>query len=179
MNQTAVGMRVQFKQPRIAFRSRRGVAELLSTLMAVPVFAIFISLLLYFGNALYARAAIEDAAIAGSRFAVTSLSGDQGCEQARDVIAQVLKGYGADRKAVSWLVAPLDHNYKRARTRDDKIQIEMSYEVDQRDVPIFGELLGNYTAQTNYVLIVDRNTNRYWNGWKPCYAQRKKIVQPN
>jgi Flp pilus assembly protein TadG len=74
-------------------RSRRGVAEALSTLVALPVFLIFAGFLLYFGRLLYIKAAVEDAAAAGARWATTSLTGAQGFTQAREAMQLVFNGY--------------------------------------------------------------------------------------
>ena len=66
-----------------------------------------IGFMAYFGRALYARAAIEDAAAIGARWAATSLTGKKGCEQARAAMALSLQGYYLDPSGASLSVQPL------------------------------------------------------------------------
>ena len=91
----------------IHLKSRRGVAEVLSTVLAIPIFLILIGTLMYFGRALYAKAAVEEAASGGARWAATSLSGQQGCAQVREAIATTLRGYYLDPSGASVQVQPV------------------------------------------------------------------------
>lgn len=147
----------------ISIRSRSGVAEVLSTILAIPIFLILIGTLMYFGRALYAKAAIEEAASGGARWAATSLSGVQGCAQVREVIATTLRGYYLDPAGASVQVQPLT-----TWGRGTQALIRVSYRVSQRSVPILGPLLGDMPVRTEYRVTIDPYLNRYSNGWLVC-----------
>jgi hypothetical protein len=142
-------------------RSRRGVAETLATLVALPVFLVFVGFLLYFGRLLYIKATVEDAAAAGARWATTSLSGAQGCAQARQAMQLVFNGYYANPNGFDYSVQPLTSWGRRAVAR-----ITVQYRLRQTDVPIFGMLLGNRVVSTQYDVPIDTFNNRY--AWTSC-----------
>lgn len=144
-------------------KSRRGAAELMTTILAIPLMTIMIGLLLYFGRALYAKAALEDAAAAGARFAVTSLSGEKGCRQAREALLLTLQGYHLNVADAQFTIAPT-----AAWGRAARVRVVASYTVNQQIVPIFGLFMGNTTLRTMYEVRVDAFNNRYSNGWRPC-----------
>lgn len=144
-------------------RSRRGFSEAMSTILSLPLLVVLVGMLVYFGRALYAQAAIEDAASSGARFAATSLSGSQGCLQAREVIFQVLQGHYLEPSGASISVRPI------ARWgRGTEARLDVSYVVEQSRVPVFGELLGPTAVSTRYDVVIDPFMNRYANGYQPC-----------
>jgi hypothetical protein len=147
-------------------RSRRGVAEALATLVALPVFLIFAGFLLYFGRLLYIKAAVEDAAAAGARWATTSLSGALGCAQAREAMQLVFNGYYANGYYAN--LAGFDYNVQplTAWGRRGVARITVQYRLRQTDVPIFGALLGNRIVSTQYDVPIDTFNNRY--AWTSC-----------
>lgn len=149
--------------PVLNLRSRRGMSGLLSTLLFIPLMLLMIGMTLYFGRALYAKAAIEDAASAGARFAATSLSGSQGCAQARAAVFDVLAGHYLDPAGASLSVRPVT-----VWGRGTQAQIDVTYTVGQARVPIFGALLGNTQVRTRYRVVIDTFNNRYANGYLPC-----------
>ena len=51
---------------------------------------LIIGMLMYFGRVQYVRAALEAAGASGARFAATSLSGEKGCQQAREAMVWAL-----------------------------------------------------------------------------------------
>jgi hypothetical protein len=145
----------------IRLRSRRGIEELVSTFLAIPLFLLVIGLVLYFGRALYVKAAVEDTAATGARWAATSLSGQQGCGQARQALGLVLQGYYLDPAGARITVRPV-----AAWGRGMRAHVEVSYVVSQRGVPILGPLLGDTTVSGSYVVPIDAFNNRY--GWERC-----------
>jgi len=151
------------KLTRISLRSRRGVSEMLWTVMAIPFFAIVFSFIAYFGRALYAKAAIEDAAATGARFAVTSLSGQKGCQQAQAAMLEVLKGHYLDPAGASLSVVP-----KAGWGRNASVIVKVSYTVRQPTALFFSKSLGDSRISTFYEVVVDGYNNRYSNGWQPC-----------
>lgn len=151
------------QQSKIDLRSRRGLAELLSTLVALPVLLLAIAFMLYFGRALYVKAAIEDAAAVGARWAATSLGGQQGCQQAREAMAKVLQGYYIDPAGTTVSVRPVT-----LWGRGTRAVVDVRYNVSQRQVPILGPILGDLTVKTQYSVPIDTFNNRYDYGWLPC-----------
>ena len=147
--------------PVLQARSRLGVASSFATVMAVPVFIVFVGFIVYFGRLLYVRAAAEDAAATGSRWAVTSLSGLQGCSQAREVMQKVFDGYNIDPAGWRFSVASTTQ-WGRGRMAE----VVVSYGLNQAGVPIFGALLGNPSVTTRYVVPIDAWNNRYV--WSNC-----------
>ena len=147
----------------IHLKSRRGVAEVLSTVLAIPIFLILIGTLMYFGRALYAKAAVEEAASGGARWAATSLSGQQGCAQVREAIVTTLRGYYLDPSGASVQVQPVT-----TWGRGTQALIRVTYRVGQRSVPILGPLLGDTPVRTEYRVTIDPYLNRYSNGWRAC-----------
>ncbi|MCL5998678.1 MAG: pilus assembly protein [Chloroflexi bacterium] len=154
---------IQIQKPKIDLRSRRGLAELLSTLVALPLLLLVIAFILYFGRALYAKAAIEDAAAVGARWAGTSLGGQQGCRQARESMAKVFQGYYIDPAGATVSVRPVT-----LWGRGTRALVDVRYNVSQRRVPILGPLLGDVTVKTQYSVPIDTFNNRYDYGWLPC-----------
>lgn len=147
----------------VNLRSRRGFSEALSTILSIPVLVVIVGMMIYFGRALYAKAAIEDAAAAGARFATTSLSGQKGCAQAQAAVMQVLQGHYLDPSGVAISIRPA-----AAWGRGAQALVDVSYQVGQNRVPIFGALLGPTHVQTRYVVRIDAFNNRYENGYLPC-----------
>ncbi len=147
----------------VNLRSRRGVGAVLSTLLAIPFVAIVIGFMAYFGRALYAKAAIEDAAAVGARFAVTSLSGKKGCDQARQAMLKVLEGYRIDPAGAQMLVRPIT-----AWGRGARAEVRVSYRVAQLPGLYFSKSLGDPLISARYEVVVDRYNNRWSNGWQPC-----------
>ena len=148
----------------INLRSRRGIAEVLSTILAIPFFAILIGFMAYFGRALYAKAAIEDAAATGARWAVTSLSGRKGCAQAKEAMQLALKGYALDASGAALSVKPVFGGWGRGT----QAEVRVTYKLSQSSVLFFGRLLGDSTITTRYSVVVDRYNNRFANGWQAC-----------
>ena len=148
---------------RLNLRSRTGLSGLLSTLLFIPLLVLMSGMLMYFGRALYAKAAIEDAAAAGARFAATSLSGEQGCAQAREAVFSVLAGHYMDPGAASISVRPVT-----TWGRGTQARVEVGYSVGQARVPIFGALLGDTQVRTRYWVVIDAFNNRYANGYQSC-----------
>ena len=148
----------------INLRSRRGIAEVLSTILAIPFFAILIGFMAYFGRALYAKAAIEDAAATGARWAVTSLSGRKGCTQAKEAMQLALKGYALDVNGAALSVKPISGGWGRGT----QAEVRVTYKLSQSNVLFFGRLLGDSTITTQYRVVVDRYNNRFANGWQAC-----------
>lgn len=147
----------------IDLRSRRGLSEALSTILSIPVLLVIVGMMIYFGRALYAKAAIEDAAAAGARFAATSLSGQQGCAQAQAAVVQALQGHYLDPGGAAVSIRP-----SAAWGRGAQALVEVSYRVGQSRVPIFDALLGPTHVHTRYVVRIDAYNNRYANGFLPC-----------
>lgn len=147
----------------VDLRSRRGLSEALSTILSIPVLLVIVGMMIYFGRALYAKAAIEDAAAAGARFAATSLSGQQGCAQAQAAVVQTLQGHYLDPGGAAVSIRP-----NAAWGRGAQALVEVSYQVGQSRVPIFGALLGPTHVRTRYVVRIDAYNNRYDNGYLPC-----------
>lgn len=131
--------------------------------MAIPFFAIVFCFIAYFGRALYAKAAIEDAAATGARFAVTSLSGRKGCQQAQEAMIDVLKGHYLDASGASISVIP-----KAGWGRNASVVVRVSYTVKQPTALFFSRALGDSKLTTSYEVVVDRYNNRYSNGWQAC-----------
>lgn len=148
---------------RITFQSRRGLSEMFTLVLALPFFLALIGLLLYFGRALYVKAAIEDAAATGARFATTSLSGRKGCTQALEAMQMVLAGHAIDPSA-----AQIDIRLLQVWGRGTRAEITVAYSVDQSWVPIFGPLLGNPNIHTRYEVVIDPYLSRFSNGWMTC-----------
>jgi Flp pilus assembly protein TadG len=144
-------------------RSRHGFSEALSTILSIPVLLVIVGMMIYFGRALYAKAAIEEAAAAGARFAATSLSGQQGCAQAQAAVIQALRGYYLDPNGAAVSIRP-----RTVWGRGAQALVDVSYHVGQSRVPIFGALLGPTHVQTGYVVRIDAYNNRYANGYLPC-----------
>jgi Flp pilus assembly protein TadG len=151
------------QQSSIDLRSRRGIAELLSTFVALPVLLLAIGVILFFGRAMYAQAAIEDAASVGARWAATSLSGQKGCQQAREAMNRVLQGYYVDPGGAQITVRPVSLWGRGTRAR-----VQVQYTVGQGRVPILGALLGDTTVRTQYDVPIDTFINRYSYGWMSC-----------
>lgn len=147
----------------VDLQSRRGFSEALSTILSLPVLLVIVGMMIYFGRALYAKAAIEDAAAAGARFAATSLSGQQGCSQAQAAVVQTLQGHYLDPAGAAVSIRP-----NAAWGRGAQALVEVSYQVGQSRVPIFGALLGPTHVHTRYVVRIDAYNNRYANGYLPC-----------
>ena len=150
---------------KLNLRSRRGVAEVATTIFAIPVIAMVIGFMAYFGRALYARAAIEDAAATGARWAVTSLTGKKGCEQAHAAMALTLQGYYLDPNGAHLSVQPLG-----AWGRGEQVEVRVAYRVNQSKVLFFSRMLGDTMVQTRYVVRIDRYVNHYQ--WQPCVASK-------
>lgn len=144
----------------INLRSRRGIAEVLSTILAIPFFAILIGFMAYFGRALYSKAAIEDAAATGARWAVTSLSGRKGCAQAREAMLLALSGYALDPVGAKLSVKPIVGGWGRGT----QAEVSVAYKLSQSNVLFFGRLLGDSNITTRYRVVVDRYNNRFANG---------------
>lgn len=142
-------------------RSRAGIAEPLATIVCFPLLLIIVTFMLYYGRALYAKAAVEDAATVGARWAATSLSGAQGCRQAREAMQIVFDGYHVDPSAFTYSVRPV-----AVWGRGLSARVTVGYRVDQTPVPIFGPLLGSVRVQTSYDVPIDAFNNRY--AWSAC-----------
>lgn len=145
----------------VQLRSRRGVADALATMVCFPVLLVVVGFMLYYGRALYVRAAVEDAATVGARFAVTSLSGAQGCRQAREAMQLVFDGYYVNPSDFGFSVQPTT-----AWGRGRAARVTVSYRLDQSPVPLFGALLGNLTLKASYDVPIDPFNNRY--EWTSC-----------
>jgi Flp pilus assembly protein TadG len=147
----------------IDLRSRNGFSEALSTIVSIPVLLVIVGMMIYFGRALYVKAAIEEAAAAGARFAATSLSGEQGCAQAQAAVNQTLQGFYLDPSSAAVSIRP-----SMAWGRGAQALVDVSYRVGQGRVPIFGALLGATDVRTHYVVRIDTFNNRYASGYLPC-----------
>ena len=147
------------RSPELA--SDHGFIEMIETVLAIPVLLIIVATIWYFGRAWYVRAAVEDAAGVGARWAATSLSGAQGCRQAREAMQRTLAGYSLNAGAAHLSVAP-----QAVWGRGQRAVVSVTYIVAQGQVPLIGRALGDKTINTTLVVPIDRYTNRY--GWEPC-----------
>lgn len=145
----------------LLLRNRRGIVEPLATLFAVPMFMAAICFTLYFGRALYAAAALEDAAAAGARWVSTSLSGTRGCQQTQQAMRLVIAGYYLDPAGFRFSVRPVA-TWGRGTMAD----VNVSYQLRQSNVPLFGPLLGDVPLQSHYRVPIDAFNNRY--EWTSC-----------
>lgn len=145
----------------LRLRSRRGIVEPMAMIVCFPVLLIVVAFMLYYGRALYAKAAVEDAATVGARWAVTSLSGAQGCRQAREAMQVVFDGYYVDAGGFSHGVSPVV-----VWGRGLNARVSVRYRVNQAPVPIFGALPGNLQVSTSYDVPIDKFNNRY--EWATC-----------
>lgn len=148
---------------RLSLRGRRGIGELVSTFVAIPLLVFFIGLIVYAGRALYLRAALEDAAAAGARWAATSLSGAQGCRQAREAVQRALEGYYINPAPARISIQPVALWGRGSRAR-----VSVEYDLDQSVAPVFGRLLGNMTQRVQYFAPLDSWNARHSYGWQPC-----------
>lgn len=144
-------------------RSRRGVHELVSTMIGLPLIIVFIGIIVYFGRGLYLRAALEDTAAVGARWAATSLSGAQGCRQAREAMQRTLEGYYINPAPARMRVTPVSRWGRGARAR-----VSVEYPLNQRIVPVFGPLLGDLNVRVEYLTPIDTLNARHDYGWLPC-----------
>ena len=151
----------RFKQIRL--RARHGEGAVLASVLALPLFAVLIAFMAYFGRALYARVAVEDAAAVGARFAATSLSGRKGCEQSRQAMRLALSGYWLDPAGASFVVRPLN-----GWDRGTHAEVIVSYQVGALPGFFFTPSLGNSLVRARYEVLIDRYNNRYSNGWQAC-----------
>lgn len=143
--------------------SRAGLGEVLTTLIAIPFFAVIIGFLAYFGRALYVQGAMEEAAAVGARFAVTSLSGQKGCAQAADAMIRVLQGYQLDPGNATIAIWP-----RAAWGRGERAEVQVAYRVPQSGGLYFTRMLGEPIVRARYEVRIDRYNNRFSNGWLPC-----------
>jgi Flp pilus assembly protein TadG len=151
------------KVHRVSLASRKGLGEIVTTLIAIPFFAVVIGFLAYFGRALVVRGALEEAAAAGARFAVTSLSGQKGCAQAKDAMFRVLQGYQLDPSAAQIAIQPIT-----VWGRGERAAVHVAYRVPQSHGLFFMQMLGEPTVRAYYEVVIDRYNNRFSNGWLPC-----------
>jgi Flp pilus assembly protein TadG len=122
-----------------------------------------IAMMLYFGRALYAKAAVEDTASVGARWAATSLSGEQGCRQSRQALTTVLQGYYLNPAGAHVTVRPVG-----AWGRGARAEVLVTYNVSQRGVPILGPLLGDSIVRSHYLVPIDAFNSRYDDAWRAC-----------
>ena len=146
-------------------RSHHGVTSLIDVVFAFPTMMTVIFTVLYFGRAWYVRAMVEDVAASGTRWAATSLSGEQGCTQAMQAMQTVIAGYYLDPTTAKLGVRP-----EGAWGRNGKARVSVAFKLDQSAIPIVGAWWGNPTIQRQLVVPIDRNVNRYPNGWRACGA---------
>ncbi|MBO9345811.1 MAG: hypothetical protein J7601_08835 [Chloroflexi bacterium] len=145
-------------------RSRRGLSELIGTLIALPLIIAAIGATVYFGRGFYLRAALEDTASVGARWASTSLSGQQGCAQALEAMRRTLRGYYIDPAG-----ARITVRAEEVWGRGLFARVSVSYRLDQRSVPIFGPLLGSPTVSVSYATPIDQFNARHGEeGWSQC-----------
>ena len=147
--------------------SNSGITELLEVVVLFPVMGLLLFTMVYFSRAWYVRAAIEDAAAAGARWAPTSLSGAQGCAQARRAMTTVLSKYHLDAAGATFSVAPASGSGS-SWGRFSKAVVSVRYKLDQSTIAIAGPRWGNPTISTRLVVPVDTFNNRYANGWQVC-----------
>lgn len=158
---------------RIHLRSRHGMGEVLTTILAIPLFAVVIGFVTYFGRTLYVQGAMEAAASAGARFAVTSLSGQKGCKQATEAMVRVLQGYALDPAGAQIAVRPIT-----AWDRGTSAEVMVTYRVPQLPGLYFTRLLGDLLVRSRYEVVIDRYNNRFSNGWLPCIsAPANEVMQ--
>jgi Flp pilus assembly protein TadG len=148
---------------RVDLRSRRGLSGVLSTVLLMPLLILIVGMMLYFGRALYVKAALEDAASAGARFAAASLSGARGCAQARQAAFDVLAGHYLDPAGASIAVRPVT-----VWGRGTQAEIELGYTVGQRYAPVIGALLGDTRVGARYRVVIDGFNNRWADGYQRC-----------
>jgi hypothetical protein len=145
-------------------KDRRGLSELIGTLIALPLIIAAISITVYFGRGFYLLAALEDTASVGARWASTSLSGQQGCSQAIRAMRRTLEGYYINPAGASITVGA-----EQVWGRGLFARVSISYRLDQRSVPIFGQLLGSPTIRASYVTPIDQfNARHNEEGWSQC-----------
>ncbi len=150
-------------------QSRAGVSEMVGTIAAVPCLAVIAFTLVFYIRAWHARAAVEDTAAVGARWATTSLSGQRGCIQAMQAMDAVIGGYHLNPSTavktvyvVNGAGTPTGGRWGRGY----KAVVQVSYVVDQSVVPIVGPLLGNPTITARFVVPIDPFNNRY--EWTSC-----------
>ena len=148
--------------------SKNGITELLEVVVIFPVMGLIIFAMVYLCRAWYVRAAVEDATAAGSRWAATSLSGAQGCAQARRAIANVMSQYHLDPAKASFSVA-FDPSSAANWGRSANAIVRVSYGTDQSKVALVGSRWGNVTVRSSLVVPVDAYNNRWTNGWEECH----------
>ncbi|NJM39292.1 MAG: hypothetical protein HC853_00265 [Anaerolineae bacterium] len=147
---------------------RAGITDLLEVVVIFPALTLMIFLMVYLGRAWYVRAALEDAAAAGARWAPTSLSGTQGCAQARRAMNEVISKYHLNPAGAEFNIT-LDSTSLGRWGRGARAIITAQYRIDQSVVPVAGAKWGNPTISTRLVVPVDYFNNRYTNGWEVCH----------
>lgn len=148
----------------VNIKSRRGVANSVFTVVALPFLLLVIGMIVYFGRWLYVRGAVHDAAASGARWAVTSLGGEQGCNQAKSAVREVLRRHQLDASRARISVQPQQVRWGRGF----EAQISVSYSFMNRDAWVIGPMLGDSTATSNYIVRIDDNNSRWNYGWLPC-----------
>ena len=145
-------------------RSHAGMSELIEAIYGFPLVLLIGFTALALGRGWYVRAAVEDAVAVGARWAATSLSGEQGCMQATMAMRTALSGFSLDVGAVQISVRP------QARWgRGETAVVEVTYHLDQSGLPLVGAI-GSHTIASRLTVPIDRNNNRYENGWRPCHS---------
>ena len=148
--------------PRLG--SHGGLIEMLEVVVLFPLMTMMIFAMLYLGRGWYLRAALEDTVAVGSRWAATSLSGSQGCAQAREAMLQVISGYHLNPGGATLSIKPDGADWGRGK----RAVVSASYKLSQAGVPITGGMWGDKTLSTQLIVPVDAFNNRYENGWLPC-----------
>lgn len=87
-----------------ALASQRGQAYV-EVILVLPLILLFLAGVLFFGRALYAKVALEDAATSGVRSAVETLAQSRGLWQGQVAAREMLRAYGLERTEIS--VRPL------------------------------------------------------------------------
>jgi Flp pilus assembly protein TadG len=148
---------------RVDIRSQRGLANSVFTVVALPFMLLVIGMILWFGRYFYAKAVVNDAAAAGARWAATSLSGQQGCQQARAAVREVLARHNVNAAGVRLSVAPVA-SWGRGRTA----RVTVSYRFANAGAPVIGPLLGDPTVSAGYDVVIDEFNSRWDYGWNAC-----------
>jgi Flp pilus assembly protein TadG len=137
---------------------------MLEVVVIFPLFTMMIFAMLYLGRGWYLRAALEDTVAVGARWAPTSLSGAQGCVQAREAMLQVISGYHLNADGATISIKPHGADWERAT----QAVVSVSYKLSQAGVPITGGIWGDKTLSTQLFVPIDAFNNRYDNGWQSC-----------
>ena len=79
----------------------------------------------------------------------------------------VIAGYYLDPTTAKLSVQP-----QGAWGRNGKAVVSVAFTLDQSAIPIVGAWWGNPKIQSQLIVPIDKNINRYPNGWRSCGATK-------